>query len=78
MSTPVRGQLARSLAQAVRDGGGAMSAAGRWRWVITGPSGSIVLASRSRWPHRKLRYRIREATGVVIRAESREPRENAP
>ena len=63
---PVQGQLALSLARAVQDKGGAMSAAGRWRWRITGPDGTLIVKSRATWPHRALRAKIREHTGIAL------------
>lgn len=58
------------MAAAVRAGGGGMSRAGQWRWCLTGPRGTIIIAARGKWPHRKLRPKIREATGISLHADS--------
>jgi hypothetical protein len=54
------------LAGAVRAGNGSLFAAGAWRWGISGPCGTIIINARDKWPHRALRQRIREKTGVVV------------
>lgn len=58
------------LENAVRAGGGSMRECGRWRYLITGPDGTIIITARGTWPHRKMRWRIRQATGVVLHAHA--------
>jgi hypothetical protein len=57
----------RELLEAVRAAGGRMLEAGRYRWRITGPDGKIILNTRSRPVHRKMRYRIEVRTGLRLK-----------
>jgi hypothetical protein len=58
----------RQMTAAVRAANGGMGRAGQWRWKITGPLGTVIINARTRWPHRALRRKIRDTTGVTLPA----------